>query len=332
MALNFTKEMNWRDLKLVLHIGFHKTGTTFLQKSFFPLHNDILYLGRSWVDKRLGEFFFDFGFLNDFEFDEKSMQRRFSEILDDYIKEKSIDCSKKNVLLISHESLHSGSDYFGFCIKRQAYRIKAVFPKANIILGVRNQIKMIESHYTEYIIHGGKMKFDYFFRYSYNFNFGLKIKFKYNKVIKEYCRNFGEKKIYVLIFEEVFSDKLNFLDLCIFLDIHLPEKIGQIGINPRLGKISISIIRTANILLAKDFTEQYKNRLQNKQSISEDLRWILIGLLKKIHRFKWTHLLNNSSTYISLEEKSKIENYFSRSNKELSKLIGKDLKKFGYKY
>ena len=36
--------------KLIVHIGYHKTGTSFLNRKFFPIHPDIFHLGKPYDD------------------------------------------------------------------------------------------------------------------------------------------------------------------------------------------------------------------------------------------------------------------------------------------
>lgn len=325
--------MNLNKLDIILHIGYHKTGTTFLQKNVFSGNPEIFYLGRSWISNKLDAFFFDFNFLKDSEFDKDVMIKRFAEIVNYVIKEQNIDMSQKKIMLISHESLHSGSDYFGLRTKEQAYRLKQVFPKAKIIIGIRNQIKMIESNYTNYIHHGGKLTFNYFFHHSDFYNLGLKEKLKYDGLIDLYFEYFKKERVHILIFEQVFSRKnLNLNALNSFLNVETRVNYSDIGINKKLSSKSISILRILNCILVKDFNLQYRNRLQGRQSYSEKLRWYIIKILKNIEELKFIPSSKKIHNFINDSEVKQIEEYFEASNCNLAEQTKINLRQFGYKY
>jgi hypothetical protein len=325
--------MSWKALDIILHIGYHKTGTTFLQKSVFPNNSEIFYLGRSWISNKLERYFFDFSFINDSDFDAKIMNDRFSEIVDEIVRLQKIDIAQKKVLLISHESLHSGSDYFGLRIQEQADRLKQVFPNAKIIIGVRNQLKMIESNYTNYIHHGGKLSFNNFFNQSKLYNNGLRLKLRYDHLISLYFNYFKKENVHVMVFEDVFSNnKIKLTELNAFLNIETRVKYNQAGINKKLSKSSINFLRLLNKVLAKDFNAQYTNRLRGHQTFLERLRWYVIKILKNIEDLKIVPFSTKNNVFLNVAQINKAEAYFEESNRILSEQIQIDLKQFGYKY
>jgi len=323
--------MSAEELDVVLHIGYHKTGTTFFQKKVFNSFDNVLYLGRSWVHKDLSSFFYDFSFTNTLMFDEEKMRKRFYKIVADIVERDEIDISSKKMILISHESLHSGSDYFGFKIKDQAIRISQVFPNAKIIFSIRNQVKMIESHYTNYVHHGGKQKFSYFFNNSYAYNSGLKVKLKYNEVVNYYVELFGKQAMHVLVFEQIFlNNTYNLNKLTDFLKLNSVDIPKQKAVNNRMSKFSISIMRLINSLLAKDFNEQYNLRLNGNHSYSEKIRWTLIRLLKRIEANKLFPKSIFSYSYLSQKQKSELLNYYKYSNSHLANSFDLELDQYGY--
>ena len=324
--------MNWRKLDFILHIGYHKTGTTFLQKSVFPNTPQLLYLGRTWISNKLDDFFFDFNFTNDFDFDNISMSNRFSNIIDEIIIEKKIDLSKKKAVLISHESLHSGSDYFGSRIKEQSCRLKKVFPNAKIIISIRNQARMIESNYTNYINHGGKLTFNNFF-YKSNYIRELRKKLEYDFLIDMYFKNFSESNVKVLIFEKIFQQTGPDLEeLDTFLKFKTKVNFIDTSINKKLSKTKLNILRFVNIFLANKFYIQYQNRVRRDQSFIEKIRWYLVRFLKKIEITKPLIFSNKKNKFMTDNQIQEIEKYFEESNSKLAKILKIDLKKFGYKY
>lgn len=320
--------MNDNNIELVLHIGYHKTGTTFFQNVLFCNHPEIAYLGRSWIDDDLNSIFYKLATEDDNDFNAGALRNEFDALVQRLIDKKTLIIQGKKVLLLSHESLHSGDSYFGFTVNRQANRIKDVFPNAKIIISIRNQSKMIESHYTNFIHHGGKMSFHKFYNKSKEFNLGLKNKLDYYQLVRIYTDLFGENNNFVLVFEDVFKDN-NLSRFYEFVGIE-PFVVNKTEVvNKRLSKFSIKIIRTVNTLLIRNFNSNYKNRLAENHSMTEKFRWQIIRLLKYLERILGS-TNNKSSGYLSKEQKKEIMDYYESSNKKLSALIGFNLKEYGY--
>lgn len=114
---------------LYIHIGLHKTGTTHLQNNIFPYIPDV------------------------------SIIRGFD------LHRKLIYVPANNDILITDEGL-SGKlwegtyyqDFFNYAVK-----IKELYLNPKIILGVRDQKKIIISLYKQYLHEGGSLSFNHFF-------------------------------------------------------------------------------------------------------------------------------------------------------------------------
>lgn len=113
---------------VVIHLGLHKTGTTFLQKNVFPLIKNVNLICRP----------ISFG---DF-------------------------CIKKDMLnIISNEGFSFSMPHLSRCSidyqKNVLLCFKKLFPDAKIIVGVRNRDSWLKSCYSEYIrASGGFISFD----------------------------------------------------------------------------------------------------------------------------------------------------------------------------
>ena len=121
------------DFPLFLHIGYHKTATTLLQNNVFSRHPEIFYLGRSWESCDLAQFFNEYKYIHDLEFNPTKLANEFRRIQQDYYEESKAKVSefcKKKICVISHESLHSGPDWFGIDIEGRARRMSQVFPNS----------------------------------------------------------------------------------------------------------------------------------------------------------------------------------------------------------
>jgi len=119
---------------MIVHIGYPKTGTTYLQQQVFPYFEGITY----YTYKECGDIFDRVIHDTEIEYD----------ILDDEYK-----FYPKNNELYSLESL-SGKLFTGENAKRTARRLKGLGFK-KIIITTRNRIDWLESIYRHYIMSGG---------------------------------------------------------------------------------------------------------------------------------------------------------------------------------
>lgn len=321
------------DLEIFLHIGYHKTATTYLQDVVFNQIPGVTYLGRRWINSELRDFFEEYKFTHDLNFSPKTYRAKFDDIL-----EHSIDHSlslinadsKTEKILISHESLHSGAEWFGVEIISRAERLKSVFPSAKIIIGIRNQVDYIESNYKEYIFLGGRLSLKYLLYESFAFRYGLFTKLQYDKVISLYMDLFGRDSVYVYLHEDL---KNNF-DMAIqgivsFIDADLDVDLSSKSINRGLGAFSLELLRIVNNLVAYDFNEQYQNRFLRNSNLREKYRFKFANLLKKIEAL----LLKDTRPKRRLISKSDINyinDYFKDSNKSLADLLSRDIANLGY--
>ena len=121
----------------IFHIGYHKTGSTFLQHHFFPRSKNKTYIGGdiAWgiVNPYLGKF------------DAASFR-------DAVVAQHGED------FLCSYESLVSdplSGNFNALAMREYVRRIHEAFPDAKIVLFVREQTEIIQSMYTQYVKAGG---------------------------------------------------------------------------------------------------------------------------------------------------------------------------------
>lgn len=186
-----------RNPDLIIHIGMHKTGITFLQGIIFPQFKTVS-LVRGWYSLR------------------KIMT----------------NCnSDKNKILISNEGL-SGNP-FGDSYEEDFYRntktIKILFGNPKIIVGFRQQHPFITSFYKQYLHQGGYKNISYIFNFK---NTGLikKNELKFHDRLSYLKNHFSEVLCYSL---EQISDSLpTFIQpLSAFLSI--PGKYSEIKLNDK---------------------------------------------------------------------------------------------------
>lgn len=185
----------------IIHIGFPKTATTWLQKEFFPNVKNIEFIDRKTVGDKIVK-------PNTFEINTQETRIFF-------------ESKKANKLFICDEMLVGGMDAGfgnGAFIKEVGYRLKNIFDQAQIIIFIRNQHSMVASAYFQYLIEGGNYSIDRFLNRKKMFGIFLKEYslfsfdfFKFDQTISFYKSLFGENNVDVYLFEEFDENPKDFL-------------------------------------------------------------------------------------------------------------------------
>jgi len=116
--------------KIIIHLGLHRTGTTFLQKEVFERLTRVNYM------------------------------------FNDSLHTIQI---KEGINLISNEGLSQSMPHSKFDRIQILDNIKKLFPNAKIILGIRYREDWLKSCYYRYVLSGGKLKYQkYIEHYSKN--------------------------------------------------------------------------------------------------------------------------------------------------------------------
>lgn len=127
--------------KTVLHLGLHKTGTTFLQRNIFPNLRNYKLITRPYTQHNYA--FNKMQYADDSLFSYKE------------IKEEIREFSNNN-LIISDESFSGKPIMFSHINRSQiAKRLSTLFPDAIAILFIRNQSDILFSLYNQYVKMGG---------------------------------------------------------------------------------------------------------------------------------------------------------------------------------
>ena len=292
--------------KIFIHLGYPKTGTTYLQNYIFSNLTNVNYIGiNNKFDKDL--FFIRKSILKD---DDKKFQKKIS-VLRTILKKKL----KKNMVNIysdEHFLIPTDKGY-----KRNIQRIKKLFlefkSQINIIIFIRKPSDLIISMYKEGIKIKNLLEINYFnefldkikknklnnndriFLDHYNFLETKKIiKRELTKKIKIY--NFDDFKKNQLLFIEKFLKNNNFKIKAINID----------NINKNLT--------TSQTIIQKTF----KKKLHNKK-----IYQIFASIFNKILSTKYKYLIKDKiflplfgkKEYVNLKNINIIDEYFRKLNK-----------------
>ncbi len=232
-----------------IHIGFHKTATTWLQNNFFNKHPHIQYLGKAYPDHpsyRMSELKDTIVSEPDTTYSPRSARNTLEQLLDEF------PLNGYRTRGISYEGLSAGDNWFGGRTFYVAERLREVFRKQDvkILMGIREQTSMVESMYSEYVKLGGSESVERLFFSPFSEADKLLEKLRYEPIIRYYREQFGEENVKVYLFERFRTDQENVLkEICEFLGIDRPdldENTSDKKSNARLSRWGLSTMRFAN--------------------------------------------------------------------------------------
>ncbi|WP_413869428.1 hypothetical protein [Albidovulum sp.] len=180
--------------RLLLHIGYHKTATSWMQQRLFVHEHGYHQIARHpevWKHVVAPH-----GLL----FDPEPMRAQ--------IRAGFSDLPAGMVPVISSEIL-SGHPFFGgIGSDDYARRLKAIAPDANVLISIRSQMRILTSVYMQYLLRGGTMGPQMFFAGDPELGFfGFRPEhFEYHRLIGLYRDLFGPENVHVITQESLSAD------------------------------------------------------------------------------------------------------------------------------
>ena len=221
--------------QIIIHIGYPKTGTTWLQKEVFPNIENVNVLVKGCIHDLIVA-------RNSIFAESKKCYQYYSNL-----QKRQISCIVSDEDFVSIRKEHVSQ-------LKKAQRLKKIFPTAKILIFLRNHVDIIASDYTEYIKGGGTLKFeDYYCQLK---NAGILEMWNYSKVINIYVELFGKDNVIVFDYEKMMEN--DFL-------LQLKNKIG-ISINEfvvkknRINKrYALFLLKLARIINMFNKRQMYSN-------------------------------------------------------------------------
>ena len=297
----------------LLHIGYHKTGSSWLQKCVFENAKAGFSRVRGLKKLSLVE-------ANPFDFE----ARKVSKKIEPRIREAQ---ARNLVPVLSRERLSGNPHSGGYDSKIIADRLAAVFPTARVLVVIREQISMLVSVYKQYIQIGGAATFQqYVTRPSvppriplFRFDF-----FEYHRLISYYQDLFGATNVLVLPYELLRTQPEKFLEqIGEFLDVPAIHSDGRWQ-NVSASALTLSLKRHANRYVVLDsvnpappFAVPGSNEILLRTCRRVDTK-IPVALRDRYER-RWRE-------YAERE----VGTRYAESNALTEKLTNLDLRAFGY--
>lgn len=224
-----------------IHLGLHKTASTYLQKVFFPLHAEEC--GYIQLREQAKSFLRYILYTNDFEFDPCTALHILKTEIGD------LDSTRK--MTISDEQF-CGSPWDN-AKDRQRYfdRLNGIFPEAKYIVVFRNHYEMIESLYLQYIKTGGSATLRQFLSHkSHPLEFSNGAYLNYDAYIEYIVARSGKENLLLLLYEDMIAKKREFLeDLAQYIGVKVNLGIfdpSREKPNPSLNQKMVPFVRFIN--------------------------------------------------------------------------------------
>lgn len=176
----------------LLYIGYPKTGSTYLQE-WFSKHPAIHYNG-----KTIG------GFGNAWDI-EKYAQN--PDAHHDYYVLKCSAIGMRGMVDDTVESAYTIQRIYAYQDKL-ANTLFKLFPEGKILLITRGFSSMLSSAWSEYIVSGGLLSFDEFYK---QYSQGIVASYNYDRIVRLFREVFGERNVIALPYELLRDEPLEYL-------------------------------------------------------------------------------------------------------------------------
>lgn len=241
----------------LLHIGYHKTATTWLQQEAFLRLAD-LHLARRdpLIKMALDELMFDPNF------DAESFKQR--------VEGRSTEIGKP--LIISHEGLSGRVWEASYNQEMIRNRLAEVFPTGKVLMVIRSQTSMLPSLYAQYVNSGGTYPYRVLMagRSIPGWEFDP-AHLEYDRLVADYRSSFGTDRVLVLPYEWLGPDSEAFLrKIAAFVGSWLSADRGADTRNPSPTTWGIAVLRSWNRL----FRESRFNRPMLHLRGGDKVRWL----------------------------------------------------------
>jgi len=190
---------------VIVHIGYHKTASSWLQRHVFGNpQTGLQTVGKLGADHPVRQLVR----IRPLEFDAAPMRALFEPLLQP-LRDAGL------VPVVSWERLSGHAVSGGYDSKELANRLREVFPEATILVVIREQRSMIVSTYKQYVMGGGPNSVEAFLSPDYSQNmrlpwFDLR-HFEYDHLLRHYRSLFGDDSVHTLPFEQFLREPHDFV-------------------------------------------------------------------------------------------------------------------------
>ena len=232
------------DSRLLIHIGYPKTATTWLQTRVFPLDLD------GWFqpigDRR--SILTTFVTADGFRFDPCIARATLERDLQGAV-------SGGRLPVISHERLAGIGSSGGYDAQPIADRLARTFPGGRVLIVIREQERMVLSTWQQYVREGGACSLKRYLDPPRDDNLPLFRfeQFEYDALIDYYRQRFTPQRVCVLPLELLARSPQTFVrTLAEFAGVHATPEIDYSTVYAGLSGLSLAILRRLNYVAGRN--------------------------------------------------------------------------------
>lgn len=295
---------------ILVHIGYHKTGTTWFQRELFgrpPFRMPLRY--RDIVETLV--------YPHDLVFDAARARAALDPAL-------SAPGSAGRVRVLSCERLSGNPHSGGYDSRTLADRVRATLPEARVWIVVRNQVDAIASNYRQYVREGGTGTLAYYLKGDPPErvpSFSL-LHFEYHRLVLHYRELFGPDRVLVSCYEDFARDPRSFVRAVgRFAGGEAPLEALDFRnrANASFSDASIALLRISNAFSYYPSMNQYP-------VVNLPGRRALRGALQR-----WdARRPARGPSALRRRVAQRVGGRFAASNRRLAALLGRDLGEVGY--
>jgi hypothetical protein len=309
---------------LLIHIGYHKTATTWLQEHLFR-NASLGFAVRNGADRVLREFVSR----GPFVFDPARTQTA--------LLKHALDMpASAHIPVITQERLSGSPHTGGYDSQSIASRLKQVFPEARILVVIREQQAIILSGYKQYVRNGGRQSLGRYlappdnganhipaFRYEF---------FEYHYLIQYYQSLFGSGQVLVLPYESFVRQPHEFVSQ-IRSFCALPDCSEQISAmpfqersHPSFSVYATGLKRLLSVLA--DVPSRYQHR--GLFALTPDQRQRLFAWLEWLDARLPGGLRERAEARARAFVRQEVQDRYAQSNRLTGQLVKLNLRQYGY--
>jgi Sulfotransferase family len=309
-------------MSLLIHIGYHKTGTNWLQRRFFSDPST----GYRWLGKRPGSHPVR-RFVRDrpFEFEPDAVRAALRPLI--------AEAEEAGLLpVLSLERLSGSALSGGYDSVRIADRLHQVFPEGRILVVVREQRSMVVSTYKGYVQQGGAAPLEHFLEGRRSATFRVPgfdpAYFEYDGLIAHYRGLFGPDNVLALAFDQFVEDGRGFVDrIASFAGRRVPA--GVLDTLPYGHRENVRTTSALTLSLVRRLNQLAPPTDVNPAPLLESR-----GAARLAYRLVRRDPLRRRSVGADERLRRAVDEWagdrFAASNARLSVLLGVDLDRYGW--
>jgi len=320
---------SWIDETVLVHVGLHKTATSWLQQHYLPHTRHGFWVppvvpeGKTPI-KDVGQMMI--ADANNYLVPEEDFEpEQVRSMLRPLQKPENL------VPVVSNERLSGHPISNGFDRLILARRIRAVFPKAKILITIREQNAIIMSNYMQYLKFGGWHSPERYLRPPSDARQpALTLQYwDYEKLVRNYHSLFGRENVLVLPQEVLRRTALDFVGrIASFMGLPSPKQVdSDKEANPRRAHVASYSLRCLAVLARPSSGNSFfPSPLGSPigKAVEGGSKALLAALVPP-------PLEHRMERYLSRRLERIIGDHYAVSNRRMIELIEIDLAQLGYK-